>query len=82
MLLGSTPKRASGPELADRGGRLTRAIDDTCVYVPGNPATGILVINAAALHRNLSTACAGRTMYESSKMSKVGVSIDRMSSGS
>jgi hypothetical protein len=82
MLLGSTPKSASGPELADRGGRLTRAIDDTCVYVPGTPATGILAIDAAALHRNLSTTCAERMMYESSKMSKVGVSIDRMSSGS
>jgi hypothetical protein len=81
MLLGSTPKSASGPELADRGGRLTRAIDDTCVYVPGTPATGILAIDAA-LHRNLSTTCAERMMYESSKMSKVGVSIDRMSSGS
>jgi hypothetical protein len=48
---------------------------------PGS-ATGIRGIDAAALHRNLSTACAGRTTYESSKMSKVGVSIDRMSSGS
>jgi hypothetical protein len=51
------------------------------VYVPGNTATVIRAIDTA-LHRNLSTACAGLTMYESSKTSKVGVSIDRMSSGS
>jgi hypothetical protein len=82
MLLGSTPRSASGPELANRGGRLIRAIDETRVYVHGNTATGILAIDDAALHRNLSTACAGLTMYESSKTSKVGVSIDRMSSGS
>jgi hypothetical protein len=48
MLLGSTPRSASGPELADRGDRLIRAIDNTCVYVPGNPATGIRAIDAAA----------------------------------
>jgi hypothetical protein len=32
--------------------------------------------------RNISTACSGRTMSESSQMSRVGISIDRRSSGS
>jgi len=49
--------------------------------VPRNTATGIRAIDAA-LHRYLSTACVGLTMCESSKISKVGVSIDRMFSGS
>jgi hypothetical protein len=34
----------------------------------------------AALDRNLFTACAGRTIYESSKMSNVGILIDRIAS--
>jgi hypothetical protein len=49
---------------------------------PGTPRPGFGAIDAAVLHQNYSTACAGRTMYESSKMSKVGILIDRMSSGS
>jgi hypothetical protein len=80
---GSTQRSASRPELADRRSRLIRAINATCVYVPGNTATGIRAIDAA-LHRNLTTACAGRTMYKSSKMSNGGVSTGcpREASGS
>jgi hypothetical protein len=81
MLLWFTPRSTSGPELADRRSRLIRTIHATCVFVPDNTATGIRSINAA-LDRNLYMECSGRTMYESSKMSKVGIPIDRMSSGS
>ena len=49
---------------------------------PGTPRPGFGAIDATVLYQNHSTACAGRTMYESSKMSKVGIPIDRMSSGS
>jgi hypothetical protein len=64
--------------------RSTNRCDRRDIYVPcpGTPRYGIRVPSTPPSSRNLSTACSGRTMSESSQMSKVGISIDRMSSGS
>jgi hypothetical protein len=55
---------------------------DIHVSCPGTPRYGVRVPSTPPSSRNLSTACSGRTMSESSQMSKVGISIDRMSSES
>ena len=47
---------------------------DLHVPCPGTPRYGIRVLSTPPSSRNLSTACSGRTMSESSQMSKVGIS--------
>src|SRR5215218_1363167 len=64
--------------------RSTNRCDRRDIHVPcpGTPRYGIRVPSTPPSSRNLSTACSGQTMSESSQMSKVGISIDRMSPGS